>query len=78
MVQELYENIPAKGILIITELINQLGEVDKALTALYSVLTKNNIQESLKVGEILKTIEEVKGKFIFIKGMEPLIEFPNI
>ena len=51
VVQELYENIPTKGVEITTDLINRLGGVDKALAALYEVLTKDNIQQSLVVGQ---------------------------
>ena len=51
MVQELYEHISTKGIVIITGLCNQLAEVDGALATLYGILTKNNIQENLKVGQ---------------------------
>ena len=50
MVQELYENIPTKGPQIISGLENHLVEVDKALSNLYEVLTKNNIEEVVKVG----------------------------
>jgi len=50
VVQQLYENIPSQGIAITTRLINSLATVDSALAALYAVLTKDNIQESLVVG----------------------------
>jgi len=51
VVQELYENLPTKGIQIITDLLSRLASVDNALSKLYEVLTKNNIQENLKVGQ---------------------------
>ena len=50
MVQELYENIPTKGAQIIAGLENHLVEVDNALSKLYEVLTKNNIEEVIEVG----------------------------
>ena len=50
MVQDLYENIPTKGAQILTGLENRLVEVDNALSKLYEVLTKNNIEEVVKVG----------------------------
>ena len=56
MVLELYENLGSKGVLIITDLKSRLGKVDAALAALYEVLTKNNIQESLVIGH-----EKYKG-----------------
>ena len=63
MVQELYENIPTKGIQIITGLEATLAGVDVALSGLYEVLTKNNIQENLKVGQDKwKSVSQVQSK----------------
>ena len=56
VVQELYENLATKGIQITTDLIGRLAKVDKALEDLLTVLTKNNIQESISVGH-----EKYKG-----------------
>ncbi|KIK08763.1 hypothetical protein K443DRAFT_672282 [Laccaria amethystina LaAM-08-1] len=51
VVQQLYENIPTQGIAITTRLITSLADVDAKLAALYAVLTQNNIQESIAVGQ---------------------------
>jgi len=48
--QELYENIPTKGVQIITGLEGRVVEVCDGLSKMIEVLTKNDIQESLKVG----------------------------
>jgi hypothetical protein len=51
VVQQLYENIATQGIAITTRLITSLADVDVKLAALYAVLTQNNIQESIAVGQ---------------------------
>jgi len=51
LVEELYGNLATKGAQIITGLENSLVEVDNALSKLYGVLTKNNIDENLAIGQ---------------------------
>lgn len=51
MVQQLYDNLETQGIQITNKLLNDLDEVDSALAKLYAVLTADNIQESLVVGQ---------------------------
>ena len=63
MVQELYENIDTKGDQIILGLESDLLNVDDALSELYKVLTKNNIQENLKVGQDkYKAVPQLSGQ----------------
>jgi len=51
LVQELHENLATKGVQIITGLEARLADVLNALSALYQLLTSNNMEENLKVGQ---------------------------
>ena len=63
MVQQLYENLATQGVIIIADLLKDLADVDSALAGLYGVLTKDNIQESLVVGQDkYKGVPQVKEK----------------
>ncbi|KAF8800318.1 hypothetical protein BYT27DRAFT_7262967 [Phlegmacium glaucopus] len=50
-VQELYENIPTKGVEIITGLESRLLVICNATSTMYEILTKNNLEENLKIGK---------------------------
>jgi hypothetical protein len=69
VVQELYENIPTKGLQITADLINRLAKVDKALADLYAVLTKNNIQEGLVVGQDKYKGVDLKGQKNYLQEL---------
>jgi len=49
--QELYENIPTKGVEIITGLEGRLVEVCNGLSRMDEILTKNNVEENIKIGK---------------------------
>ncbi|KAF8800385.1 hypothetical protein BYT27DRAFT_7263027 [Phlegmacium glaucopus] len=50
-VQELYENIPTKGVEIITSLESRLVSICNAISTMHEILTKNNLEENLKIGK---------------------------
>jgi hypothetical protein len=50
-VQDLYGNTATHGVQIITGLLGTLADVDSALAKLIEVITKNNTQENISVGQ---------------------------
>jgi len=69
-VQNLYENTATQGIQIITGLLATLAEVDGALAKLTEVLTKNNIQENLSVGQDkYKAVPQLSGQKNYLQEL---------
>ena len=56
----IYENIPTQGVQLIIQLQVKFTEVNGALAILIDVLTRDNIEENLKVGhDKYKAIEQL-------------------